>query len=72
VRSISLCEWIESLSDRVVSCVRGHCYHDCPLSPPEIVNDPFLKPLIPYRLELMDGTALQRWLARGSRVRVID
>jgi restriction system protein len=29
---------------------------------PGIVNDPFLKPLIPYRLELMDGTALQRWL----------
>lgn len=29
---------------------------------PGIVNDPFLKPLIPYRLELMDGTALQSWL----------
>ena len=29
---------------------------------PGIVNDPFLKPLIPYRLELMDGIALQRWL----------
>jgi restriction system protein len=29
---------------------------------PGIINDPFLKPLMPYRLELMDGAALQRWL----------
>lgn len=29
---------------------------------PGIANDPFLKPLIPYRLELMNGNALQRWL----------
>lgn len=29
---------------------------------PGIANDPFLKPLIPYRLELMDGVALQKWL----------
>jgi restriction system protein len=31
---------------------------------PGIVNDPFLKPLIPYRLELMDGQELQRWLEK--------
>lgn len=31
---------------------------------PGIVNDPFLKPLIPYRLELMDGQQLQRWLEK--------
>lgn len=30
--------------------------------PPNIGDDPFLKPLIPYRLELMAGEALQRWL----------
>jgi len=29
---------------------------------PGIVNDPFLQPLMPYRLELMDGIALQKWL----------
>lgn len=29
---------------------------------PGIVNDPFLKPLIPYRLELMNGQQLQVWL----------
>lgn len=29
---------------------------------PGIMHDPFLKQLIPYRLELMDGNALQRWL----------
>lgn len=28
---------------------------------PGIANDPFLKPLMPYRLELMDGKALQKW-----------
>lgn len=30
--------------------------------PRRIEDDPFLKPLIPYRLELMDGDALKRWL----------
>ena len=29
---------------------------------PGISNDPFLKPLIPYRLELMNGAALKKWL----------
>lgn len=29
---------------------------------PGIVNDPYLRPLMPYRLELMDGPALQKWL----------
>ena len=29
---------------------------------PGIKNDPFLKPLMPYRLELMDGKALQKWM----------
>jgi restriction system protein len=28
---------------------------------PGIATDPFLKPLMPYRLELMDGHALQEW-----------
>ena len=29
---------------------------------PGICDDPFLKPLIPYRLELMNGTRLKKWL----------
>jgi restriction system protein len=29
---------------------------------PGIVEDPFIRPLLPYRLELMDGAALQKWL----------
>ena len=29
---------------------------------PTIGQDPFLKPLMPYRLELMNGNALQKWL----------
>lgn len=29
---------------------------------PGIADDPFLKPLMPYRLELMDGASLQKWL----------
>lgn len=29
---------------------------------PGIANDPYLKPLMPYRLELMNGKALQHWL----------
>ncbi len=29
---------------------------------PGIEKDPFLKPLMPYRLELMDGKALQKWI----------
>lgn len=31
---------------------------------PGIITDPYLKPLIPYRLELMNGTALRDWLGR--------
>lgn len=30
--------------------------------PPNIEKDPFLKPLMPYRLELMDGKKLQKWM----------
>jgi restriction system protein len=30
--------------------------------PPNILKDPMLAPLMPYRLELMDGEALRRWL----------
>ena len=29
---------------------------------PGIEHDPFLRPLMPYRLELMDGKTLQKWL----------
>lgn len=29
---------------------------------PNIIQDPFLKLLMPYRLELMDGKSLQKWL----------
>lgn len=29
---------------------------------PGIITDPYLKPLIPYRLELMNGEKLRRWL----------
>jgi restriction system protein len=30
--------------------------------PPNIENDPFIRPFLPTRLELMDGQALRRWL----------
>jgi restriction endonuclease Mrr len=30
---------------------------------PGIIKDPYIKPLIPYRLELMNGTKLREWLA---------
>jgi restriction system protein len=30
---------------------------------PGIATDPFIAPLIPYRLELMDGAQLKKWLA---------
>lgn len=31
--------------------------------PPGILKDPIMAPLIPYRLELMNGATLKRWLA---------
>jgi restriction system protein len=30
--------------------------------PPKILSDPFIAPFVPYRLELLNGTALQKWL----------
>ena len=30
---------------------------------PGIIKDPFISPFVPYRLELMNGDALQKWLA---------
>jgi restriction system protein len=30
--------------------------------PPRIMSDPFIAPFVPYRLELMNGTQLHRWL----------
>jgi restriction system protein len=35
--------------------------------PPKIATDPFIGPFIPTRLELMDGPALQKWLAELSK-----
>ena len=35
--------------------------------PPKIMSDPFIAPFVPTRLELMDGKALQAWLADLSR-----
>jgi restriction system protein len=29
---------------------------------PKIITDPFISPFIPYRLELMNGAALLKWL----------
>lgn len=34
---------------------------------PNIYTDPYISPLIPYRLELMDGAALRRWLIKIAR-----
>src|ERR1035437_3049736 len=31
--------------------------------PPNIHKDPYIAPLMPYRLELMNGSKLKRWLA---------
>ncbi|WKL56548.1 restriction endonuclease [Asticcacaulis sp. ZE23SCel15] len=31
--------------------------------PPKILDDPFIGPFVPYRLELMNGARLQEWLA---------
>lgn len=31
--------------------------------PPKIAEDPFIAPFVPYRLELINGAALQKWLA---------
>ena len=31
--------------------------------PPNIMLDPFIKPFVPYRLELMNGEKLREWLA---------
>ncbi len=31
--------------------------------PPNLLKDPFISPLMPYRLETMNGVALQKWLA---------
>lgn len=30
--------------------------------PPKVMDDPFIKPFIPYRLELMNGEKTQQWL----------
>lgn len=30
--------------------------------PPQILKDPFIAPFVPYRLELMNGEQLQKWL----------
>lgn len=30
--------------------------------PPRIMSDPFIAPFVPYRLELMNGTQLHKWL----------
>jgi restriction system protein len=35
--------------------------------PPKVAEDPFIGPFLPTRLELMNGVALQRWLADLSR-----
>jgi restriction system protein len=35
--------------------------------PPRIADDPFIKPFLPTRLELVNGTALRQWLADVSR-----
>lgn len=35
---------------------------------PGIRKDPFLKPLMPYRLELMNGKVLQQWLKDVSKI----
>ena len=32
--------------------------------PPNIMKDPFIAPFVPYRLELMNGKALQEWLRK--------
>jgi restriction system protein len=32
--------------------------------PPNIMKDPFIAPFVPYRLELMNGKALQEWLKK--------
>lgn len=34
---------------------------------PGILNDPFIKPFIPYRLELMNGSKLRKWLEELTR-----
>jgi restriction system protein len=34
--------------------------------PPNIMKDPFIAPFVPYRLELMNGKALQEWLKKFS------
>jgi restriction system protein len=34
--------------------------------PPKIKDDPFIKPFLPTRLELVNGTALQQWLTDVS------
>jgi restriction system protein len=35
--------------------------------PPKIKDDPFIKPFLPTRLELVNGTALRQWLADVSQ-----
>jgi restriction system protein len=35
--------------------------------PPKISNDPFIKPFLPTRLELINGAALREWLENLSR-----
>jgi restriction system protein len=38
--------------------------------PPRILEDPFIAPFTPYRLELVNGPRLQQWLlelAKGGR-----
>jgi restriction system protein len=35
--------------------------------PPEISDDPFIKPFLPTRLELINGAALREWLENLSR-----
>jgi restriction system protein len=35
--------------------------------PPKIGDDPFIKPFLPTRLELLNGPALQKWLASLSK-----
>jgi restriction system protein len=30
--------------------------------PRNIMNDPFIRPFVPYRLEMLNGQALQNWL----------
>jgi restriction system protein len=34
---------------------------------PSIETDPYLAPLMPYRLELMNGVRLREWLAKLTR-----